>query len=55
MILTIALSWTLANCCPVVTQARDAGYTDKQIEDKAREYKVPEAVIAWAKVHCKKP
>jgi hypothetical protein len=53
MLLTIALAWSLTNCCPVVKHYRDEGYTDKQIEEGARAQGVPEWLIALAKRHCK--
>lgn len=52
-LLTIYLSWSIANCCPVVNSLRAQGLSDQQIEEKAREHRVPEWVIRWAKRHCK--
>jgi len=52
MLVVILLAWTTANCCPVVTAARNAGYTDEQIEQRARELSVPDWIIVWAKKHC---
>lgn len=54
MLLTVVLTWSLTNCCPVVEQARAHGMNDEQIEQVAHEYHVPKWIIAWAKRHCKK-
>lgn len=53
MMLAIYLSWSLANCCPVVAHYRAQGLSDAAIEQLARDHKVPEWVIRWARKHCK--
>jgi hypothetical protein len=55
MLATIALTITLANCCPLIKEHKSLGFSDQQIEEKARANGVPEWVIAWAKRHCRFP
>lgn len=52
-LLAVYMSWSLANCCPVVNHYRAQGLSDIQIEQKAREHRVPEWVIRWAKKNCR--
>lgn len=51
--LTIALLWSLTNCCPIVKHYRDLGYSDAQIEEGARAKGVPEWLIKIAKARCR--
>lgn len=53
MVMTIYLAWSLANCCPLVEHYRSQGLNDAQIEQLAREHRVPEWVIRHAKRHCR--
>lgn len=54
MLLTIALTWSLAHACPIVNHYRAQGYSDEQIEQGARDRGVPEWIIRLAKSHCAK-
>ena len=53
MLAVIALSWSIATCCPLVKQYRAQGFTDAQIEEGARARGVPEWIIVLAKRRCK--
>lgn len=53
MLATIALAWSLSQCCPMINHYRAQGYTDQQIEEGARARHVPEWLIALAKARCK--
>lgn len=52
MLAVVALSLSLAHCCPLVQQYRSQGYNDAKIEEMARAQGVPRWIIAWAKRHC---
>jgi hypothetical protein len=53
VLIVVALSLSLSNCCPLVQQYRAQGFSDAQIEQIARERGVPRWIIAWAKRHCR--